>query len=172
MESGGDLMPWTPLDDGLLTSTLLKEGPTVVAIWALLLSMTDRYGVSKLQPSAAASLLRISDLDAEAAFKTLSSPDPGSRNKAEEGRRIKRTEDGYWEVVSYHKYQQMASKANAVLRQQRYQERKKKAEALKAGRPLCSIIGCTDDRVVGALVCPKHAFDDVPENMNGDDTGV
>ncbi len=119
-------MSWTPLDDGLLTSTLLKEGPTTVAIWALILASCDRYGISKLQPSAAASLLRIDDKDAENAFERLASPDKRSRNKDEGGRRIRHTPDGYWEVISYHRYQQLASKANAVARQQRYIERKKK----------------------------------------------
>ena len=93
-------MAFTPLDEGLLTSTLLKEGPDVVAIWALVMadSAKDRYGRTKMTPIAAASLLRISDERARAAFAVLSAPDPDSRNKEHEGRRLvpTRTGSGSW----------------------------------------------------------------------------
>lgn len=126
-------MSWTPLDDGMLTSTLLKEGPTPVAIWTLILASCDRYGVSKLQPSAAASLLRIPDKEAEGAFRILSGDDKDSRNPAHHGKRIVRTEEGYWAVVSFEKYRKMATKQRAAQRQAAYMERKKAAEA--AGQP-------------------------------------
>jgi len=117
-------MPWTPLDDGMLTSTVLQKGPTVVAVWTLILASCDRYGVSKLQPSAVAGLMRISDDEAELAFEILASPDAKSRNRSEEGRRIVKTEEGYWRVVSHSKYRRLASRAAAVERQQRYQDRR------------------------------------------------
>lgn len=153
-------MPWTPLDDGLLTSTLLKEGPTTVAIWALILASCDRWGVSKLQPTAAASLLRITDKEAEDAFRKLSSPDKRSRNQDSEGRRIKQTKEGYWEVISHSKYQALASRAGAVARQQRYLERKKKAEAAAAGKPMCARAGCKEDQVPGSVHCTAHVFEE------------
>lgn len=127
-------MSWTPLDDGMLTSTLLKEGPTPVAIWALILASCDRFGVSKLQPSAAASLLRIPDKEAEKAFEVLAGEDKDSRNPAHHGKRIVRTEEGYWAVVSFDKYRKMATKQRAAQRQAAYMERKKAAEA--AGQPV------------------------------------
>lgn len=127
-------MSWIPLDDGMLTSTLLKEGPTPVAIWTLILASCDRYGISKLQPSAAASLLRIPDEEAEKAFEVLSREDKDSRNPAHHGRRISRTDDGYWLVVSFDKYRRIASKQRAAQRQAEYMKRKKAAEA--AGQPI------------------------------------
>lgn len=126
-------MGWTPLDEGLLTSTLLAKGPTPVAIWTLLLASSDRFGVSKLTPSAAASLLRISDDEALKAFETLQGNDPGSRNPAHNGKRIIKTEDGYWALVSFDKYRKITSKNRAAERQRKYMERKKAAEA--AGQP-------------------------------------
>lgn len=118
-------MSWTPLDDGLLTSTLLAEGPTSVAIFILLLASSDRYGVSKLQPTAAASLLRIKDEEAEAAFRKLQDGDPKSRNKAERGARIVKNEDGYWQIVSFEKYRNLSSRQKAAQRQAEYIRRKK-----------------------------------------------
>jgi len=126
-------MSWTPLDEGMLTSTLLKEGPTPVAIWALILASCDRYGVSKLTASAAASLLRIPDEEADQAFKVLQGEDADSRNKDHSGKRIVRTEDGYWAVVSFERYRRMATKQRAADRQAAYMQRKK--AALESGRP-------------------------------------
>lgn len=126
-------MSWTPLDEGMLNSSLLKEGPTPVAIWTLLMASSDRYGVSKLTPSAAASLLRISDAEAIKAFEVLKGKDPDSRNTDMNGRRIVRTEEGYWALVSFDKYRKITSKANAAERQRKYIARKKEAEA--SGQP-------------------------------------
>src|SRR5687768_9687180 len=91
-------MSFTPLDSDFLTSTLLKEGPDVVSVFALILASADKLGESSMQPSIAASLLRIPDERAEAAFATLAAPDPRSRNQEQEGRRILPREDGRWYV--------------------------------------------------------------------------
>lgn len=124
-------MGWTPLDDGLLTSTLLAEGPVAVAVWALILASADRYGVSKLQPTVAASLLRIPDDEARKAFEVLQGEDPDSRNEAMHGARIVKTEEGYWAIVSYAKYKKLASREQANERQRKYIERQKQAEDSK-----------------------------------------
>jgi hypothetical protein len=117
-------MGWNPLDDGFLTSTVLRLGPTPVAIWAMLMASADKDGNSKLTIYAAADLLRIKDSEAKRAFDLLASPDPASRNQNERGRRITQNPNGTWRLVSHAKYRQLASKANAVARQQAYIERK------------------------------------------------
>ena len=78
-------MSYTPLDSDFLTSTLLKEGPDAVAVFALILASADKLGESAMQPSIAASLLRISDERAEEAFRILAAPDPRSRNREHDG---------------------------------------------------------------------------------------
>src|SRR5512134_2624473 len=121
-------MGYTPLDRGILTSTLLKNGPDVVACWLLVLADTDRSGESGMTPEAAAGLLRMPDDRAEAAFAVLSGPDPKSRNKMFGGRRIVARPNGRWFVVSHEKYQWLASRAAATKRQAEYVARKKAAE--------------------------------------------
>ena len=74
-------MSWNPLDESLLSSSILAEGPDVVATWALLIASANKYGVSNLTVPAVASLLRISDERAEQAFAVLAAPDKHSRNK-------------------------------------------------------------------------------------------
>lgn len=117
-------MAYTVLDSEFAASTMLKHGPDVVAIWMLLLATTDKLGESYMQPSAAASLLRIEDFRAKTAFEILLAPDPDSKNKEMEGRRILRQTNGKWLVVSHAKYQALASRSAAVERQKRYRKRK------------------------------------------------
>lgn len=122
-----------------MTSTLLKNGPDVVACWVLLLASCDRNGESTMQPSAAASLLRIGDDRAKAAFAILQEPDPDSRNSEHDGRRLIRQDDGTWFVVSHQKYQWLASKARAAQRQRRY-EASKKARECEAAEPVSASV--------------------------------
>lgn len=156
-------MSYTPLDDSLLTSTLLKEGPDVVAVWALILASANKLGESGMQQSVAASLLRISDERAEAAFQTLAAPDPCSRNQEQGGRRILPCKDGRWLIVSHQKYQWLASRAAATERQRRYELRQKERDRTGAAtESTCDEPGCglpAASSVAGRMVCTAHAFD-------------
>lgn len=149
-------MPYTPLDSDLLTSTVLKEGPDVVACWMLILASMDKLGETSLQPSAAASLLRISDARADKAFEVLARPDRRSRNQEHGGRRILKRPGGMWAIVGAEKYQQKASRAAATERQRRYVERKAKRE-----KGVCEIDECGNQvsgEIDGQKVCSRHAF--------------
>jgi hypothetical protein len=114
---------YVALDRAIWTSTVLKEGPVVVATWLLLLADADRYGETRATPSSIASVLRVDDAAVEKAFKVLASPDPKSRNKEHAGRRMIDKGNGLWQLVSYPIYKEMATKASAVDRQQRYEQR-------------------------------------------------
>ncbi len=117
-------MGWNPLDESLLSSSLLAEGPDVVATWALLIASANRQGESHLTVPFIASVLRISEERVEAAFAVLTSPDRRSRNKEQDGRRIIQVEDG-WLLVSHAKYREKASRMKAAERQERYLARMK-----------------------------------------------
>src|SRR5713226_3533124 len=107
-------MTWNPLHDALLSSSVLAEGPDVVATWALLIASADRNGESELTVPFVASVLRISDDRAEEAFRVLSSPDSRSRNRESEGRRIVPLNGGRWSLVSHALYRKRASKQAAA----------------------------------------------------------
>jgi hypothetical protein len=117
-------MAWNPLDESLLSSSILAEGPDVVAAWMLLLASADRFGETHLTVPFVASVLRISDERAEKAFAVLTSPDKRSRTKEHDGRRIIPAEGG-WLIVSHAKYREKASRMKASERQERYLERMK-----------------------------------------------
>jgi hypothetical protein len=155
-------MSWNPLFLDLLTSSVLAEGPVVVATWALLIASADRYGESDLTPPAVASLLRISDEEADRAFEVLASPDKRSRSRTHEGRRILRTEEGRWILTTHAQKRRLASKDAAAERQRRHRERLRR-EAEDAA--CCDEPGCLNE-VAGAAegrrLCSLHAFSREP----------
>jgi hypothetical protein len=156
-------MSYAPLDSGIITSTLLKNGPDVVACWILLLATCDKLGESSMQPSAAASLLRISDERAKAAFSVLQEPDPDSRNKHREGRRIIALDGGGWHVVSFQKYQWLASRARASQRSKKYETNKRARESqAEAVEYICEEEGCSvpaEAAHEGRMLCSRHLFE-------------
>jgi hypothetical protein len=156
-------LSYTPLHSDFLTSTLLREGPDAVAVFMLVLASADKLGESSIQPSVAASLLRIKDERAEAAFAVLSAPDPKSRNKECEGRRIVPRDDGRWFIVSHQRYQHLSSRAAATQRQRKYEERKSEREQeARIQESTCEAQGCSMPvalAVAGRKVCSAHAFD-------------
>ena len=46
-------MSYTPLDSGILTSSVLANGPDVVAVWTLILASADKLGETEITPTAA-----------------------------------------------------------------------------------------------------------------------
>jgi hypothetical protein len=149
-------MSYTPLDSDLLTSTLLKEGPVVVSAFVLILASRDRFGETSIQPATVASLLRISDEEAEDAFRVLSEPDPKSRNRDCEGRRIVPIADGRWMIVSSEKYQYRASKASAAERQRKHRGKVKAGAGASA--EVCAQCGSgeVEGAVGGEYRCRAH----------------
>ena len=155
-------MAFTPLDSNFVFSTIVSEGPDVVATWVLLLSTKDKFHESEMQPPAVAKLLGIPVERADAAFECLSSPDPRSRHREFDGRRIMRQPAGTWLIVTGDKYQERASKAAAEARKVKY-ARNKAARAANAtpAEFICEKYGCTRiaaAMVAGKRICSGHAM--------------
>ena len=155
-------MAFTPLDSNFVFSTIVSEGPDVVAVWVLLLASKDKFHESEMQAPAVAKLLGIPVERADAAFECLASPDPRSRHREFEGRRIMRQPAGTWLIVTGDKYQERASRAAAEARKVKY-ERNKSARAANAepSEFICERYGCTRVAaavVAGKRVCSGHAM--------------
>ncbi len=75
-----------------------------------MLAISDPYGIVSASIPGLASVSNVSVDETRLAVKNLLSPDPDSRTKDYEGRRIEEI-DGGWRILNYVKYRKMLSEA-------------------------------------------------------------
>jgi hypothetical protein len=161
-------MSFGTLDRSLLTSSLLDSGPVAVAVMALIVAEKDKYGITTLNPRTVAKLFQIPLEEAQKAWDVLTSPDPDSSNKQEQGRRLVPYGEGKWKVVSHEKFQQEHALARKRERDAEAQQRRRDRE--KAATACCCV--CGDVEVAGAvdgkLYCEAHSPVPAPEPEDDD----
>jgi len=92
--------------DKLLRSTLFLEPPEARLVFLAMLAMADADGVVDVPGVRALANALNLDVDyIRRALAILEAPDPDSRSKAEEGRRVLQLETG-WVLVNYRKYRE------------------------------------------------------------------
>jgi hypothetical protein len=112
----------------IVHSTVWREDMHVKVVWVTMLAMSDRNGnVASSLPGLADAARVPLDLTVDA-LKRLSSPDPYSRTKEYEGRRIQEIEGG-WHILNYVKFRNRRSQEERRIKVaeavQRYRDRKK-----------------------------------------------
>lgn len=122
-------MGYTKLFNSIITSTIWTEDDQTRIVWITMLALADKNG--EVQGSIPG-LARLSGTPVEAVEKALGkflSPDPHSRTKDDEGRRIE-VIDGGWALLNHAKYRAMASKDEskqaAAIRQKRHRDKNKR----------------------------------------------
>lgn len=101
-------MPYTKLFNSIITSSLWLEPDQTRLVWITMLALADKNGEVQASVPGLARLAGV-PLDAcQTALAALSAPDPHSRTKIAEGRRIVEI-DGGWELINHPKYRKMAS---------------------------------------------------------------
>jgi hypothetical protein len=122
-------MAYTKLFNSIITSTIWSEDDKTRIVWITMLAIADKNG--EVQGSIPG-LARIAGVDVEdcrAAIRKFLSPDPDSRTKDDEGRRIEEI-DGGWSLLNHQKYREMASKdelrESESKRKARYREKQKR----------------------------------------------
>lgn len=123
------VMTYAPLDADLLNSSVMLEGPLVLAVWCAVLASKDKDGVTSIKPKTLCALWsRAPDaptLDAVVtAWEVLRAADPDSANPEHCGARIVPTDDGRWKVVSHNKYRE------------RYSQEKRRTQLVEAQQRL------------------------------------
>lgn len=120
-------MAYTKLFNSIVTSTIWTEDDKTRIVWITMLALADKNG--EVQGSIPG-LARIAGVDVDAcryAMGRFLSPDPDSRTKDDEGRRVEEI-DGGWYLLNHRKYREMASDADrreqAAIRQQRVRDKK------------------------------------------------
>jgi hypothetical protein len=124
-------MAYTKLFNSILTSTIWMEDDQTRIVWITMLAMADKNGEVQGSIPGIARVAGVTLDDCNRAIKRLTSPDPYSRTKDDEGRRIEEIEGG-WALINHGKYRDMASREDskdaAAKRQARVRERKKRSK--------------------------------------------
>jgi hypothetical protein len=119
-------MSYVKLFGSILASTIWRESATTCKLWITMLALADRDGLVEGSVPGLADLARLDVKTCHEALAILLAPDPDSRTKTDEGRRIQEVPGG-WLITNYEFYRDKQS-ADAVreaarLRQQRKRER-------------------------------------------------
>lgn len=149
------MIGYTKLFGSLIGSTVWREPDHVRLVWITMLAMKDRHHNVEASIPGLADFARVSLDKCQEALAILSSPDPYSRSKEHDGRRIEAI-DGGWRILNGEKYRQ---KMNADERRESnriYQQRyRTKKSALRSGKPLPGEMAYAaqgDERIItGAL---------------------
>jgi len=111
----------TILDSSIWATDL----PTRV-VWITMLAMADEYGIVSASVGGLARRACVSEKECSKALKNLLAPDPDSRTKEHDGRRIEPLEGG-WRLLNYAKYRELRTKKQMAdaMRQTRHRHNKR-----------------------------------------------
>ncbi len=105
---GGGWVPgFSKLFSSILTSTIWGEDHATVRVWIAMLASSDADGVVEGSIPGFARVACVTPDEMRKALAVLLAPDPDSRTKDHEGRRIE-TIDGGWLILNYVKYREQA----------------------------------------------------------------
>lgn len=96
---------YTKLFGSIVASTIWREDNATRIVWITMLAISNRHGIVEASVPGLADLARLGVDETRAALAKLLSPDPDSRTKAHEGRRILEV-DGGWLIINRAKYKQ------------------------------------------------------------------
>jgi hypothetical protein len=120
---------FTKLFSSLIFSTVWREEMHVKVVWITMLAMANRNGEVWASVPGLADAAKVSVDQCRHALERLSAPDPDSRTKDHEGRRINAV-DGGWAILNYPKYRELRDSDERRLANREYQRRhRKKASA-------------------------------------------
>jgi hypothetical protein len=120
---------YTKLFSSILQSTVWQEPSSTKVVWITMLALAGKTGVVEGSIPGLAHTAGVTIDECKEALRKFKSPDPYSRSKDFEGRRVTEVEGG-WRVLNHGKYRELLSKENEAEknaeRQKRHREKKKK----------------------------------------------
>lgn len=119
-------MSYTKLATSVLTSTIWMESDHTRIVWFTLLALSDKNGEVQASIPGLANIARVPVDSCREAIALFLSPDPDSRTKDDDGRRIEAIQGG-WFLVNHSQYRNLSSdedrKQKAAERQQRFRDK-------------------------------------------------
>jgi len=97
--------------ESILQSTIWLESPDTKIVWITMLTLKDKEGVVRASIPGLAKTAGVTVEACEAAINCFLSPDPYSRTRDFEGRRIQEV-DGGWFLINHAKYRDLRTQKN------------------------------------------------------------
>lgn len=113
----------------ILDSTVWLEALPTKVVWITMLAMADWEGFVSAAVPTLAKRAGVTRNDCEAALVVLGAPDPDSKTKEFEGRRIEQTAGG-WKILNHGKYRDMRTERQVKTAERVAKHRASKKEAL------------------------------------------
>lgn len=126
-------MAYVKLFESILASTIWAEPTETRIVWVTMLAMADRDGSVQASVPGLAHFARVSEASCRDALTCLMRPDPNSRTKANDGRRIAEV-DGGWLILNYEDYRDRLDYEDKKEKDRLRQQRKRERDAAKAAR--------------------------------------
>jgi len=144
---------YAKLFSSIVHSTIWREPMPTRVVWITMLALADKNGRVEASIPGLADVSRVTITECEDALFTLRQPDPYSRSKEFEGRRIEQI-DGGWLVLNYSKYRDLL---RAEEKREQGAERQRRHRRKKAGLPVdggpCAY--CGNDATGPDYIIPK-----------------
>lgn len=102
------LTGYTKLFGSIIASSIWTEDDRTRIVWITMLAMTNRFGIVEASVPGLAKMAGVPVDAARVALEKFLAPDPDSRSKEFEGRRIEAV-DGGWRLLNHAKYRQKMS---------------------------------------------------------------
>lgn len=126
------------LFSSIVTSTVWQEALPTKVVWVTMLALKRRDGNVYGSVPGLANIAGVSMDECVEALKRLSAPDPWSRTKDNEGRRIAEV-DGGWAILNAKKFDQIRSDDEKRERMKNYMRERRAAAAELKAEPLAPV---------------------------------
>ena len=117
---------YTKLFNTIITSTIWQEPDKTRLIWITMLALADQNGCIHASVPGLAMVARVNVDATRQALEDLQAPDPDSRTKDHDGRRIEEI-DGGWRILNYAKYCAMMNEEERREYKARWMREKRQA---------------------------------------------
>lgn len=124
---------YTKLFGSILTSTIWRESKETKVLWITMLALANKDGVVEASIPGLAHVANLTLEECQSGLAAMESPDPYSRTKEHEGRRIE-TIDGGWQILNYLKYR---DKFSNIQRREYFKLKKREYRKMSTECPQC-----------------------------------
>ena len=154
---------FTKLFSSITRSSIWLEDDQTLRVWVTMLALADRSGYVGASVGGLAALARVPREKTEQALSKFCAPDPDSRSKEFEGRRIEVADRG-WNILNYQRFRDMRDE-EARKEYERNRKREQRAKSVPDGpamsrtvhrRPRMSLVSANADSEADSEASQNH----------------